>query len=332
MGSEQPPSRPFSIALASILLGLIGFLGVVAGAYLTFLGLYLTTASPAASPWSQVLKTLGAAAAPLGFGLLILSILLLLAASWLWKLRKSGGYLALSLIAVDMLLSLILYSSLGGNTAPLLALDILLYLAATVLIAAGWSSLNHQRLEEEKPTEWELQKPVEAEPQPEAKPQPRGEEAGKTGMAVLAVSILILAVLLIPLVPVKVSYTVEEPYERALDYEEVSVNLRTGFDISRGIYTVFEVRVRNIDVKPGTFTLTASLYTDQGVMGPETVREYIAPGETATLRVEFDTKLGQQVDHVSYEIEAPTIIDTRLVTKYKTVYKSLLELLLQQQD
>jgi hypothetical protein len=52
----------------------------------------------------------------------------------------------------------------------------------------------------------------------------------------------------------------------------------------------------------------------------------VAAGETKTFRAEFDTRWLQDV-RGEYSVSAPTVIDQRVVTKHKTVYKSIIEVL-----
>jgi hypothetical protein len=142
------------------------------------------------------------------------------------------------------------------------------------------------------------------------------------------IAVIIIAVLLLaPIIPVDVAYTEVESYERLAEYEVTDAKLDEGFDFTRGVYTVVEVVVKNVDKYGGTFTVTINLYTVEGLFGTKTISNYIAPGDVATFKAEFDTALGQDVKG-EYEVTAPTVIDERLVTKHKTVYKSIIELLL----
>jgi len=54
---------------------------------------------------------------------------------------------------------------------------------------------------------------------------------------------------------------------------------------------------------------------------------YIAAGAIETFKAEFDTYAGQDV-RGKYSVSPPTVIDERIVTKYKTVYKSIIEILI----
>ncbi len=158
----------------------------------------------------------------------------------------------------------------------------------------------------------------------EAKP-PKGTLRKVALPIVIVVAIVI--VLLVPMVPVQVSYTEVESYERLAEYEVVEATLTQHFDLIRGIYHRETVIVKNTDKYGGTFSVELRLYDVRGLFGRKVVSNYIAPGESKAFIAEFDTELGQDV-RGEYEVSPPTVIDQRLVTKYKTVYKSILEILL----
>jgi hypothetical protein len=138
---------------------------------------------------------------------------------------------------------------------------------------------------------------------------------------------LTAVVLLVPIIPVDVTVTEVEYYERLARYVVIDYKVYDRFDFIRGRYTVVEVVVMNVDKYGGPFTVTMNLYTDGKRYGTQTISKYIAPGEILTFKAEFDTAFGQKVVG-DYEVEAPTVIDKRLVTKHKTVYKSIIELIL----
>lgn len=163
-----------------------------------------------------------------------------------------------------------------------------------------------------------------------------GAEAKKAGMFTrskrvvvgsIVVVAVIVAVLLIPMIPVEVAYSETEPYNRLAEYQVVSATLTESWDVPRGVYHVSEITVKNIDANGGTFTVTHYLYDVNGLFGVETTAEYLSAGETKTFRAEFDTSLGQDV-RGEYTVSPPTIIDQRVVTKHKTVYKSIIEILI----
>jgi hypothetical protein len=143
------------------------------------------------------------------------------------------------------------------------------------------------------------------------------------GVAIVVVAFLLLA----PIIPVDVTYTEVESYEREAKYEVVDAKLSQGFSFSMGVYTVVKVVVKNVDKYGGTFTVTINLYTVNGLFGSKDISNYIAPGGVATFEAIFDTALGQDV-RGEYIVKAPYVIDQRLVTKHKTVYKSMFELMM----
>jgi len=155
------------------------------------------------------------------------------------------------------------------------------------------------------------------------------EEAKSAGyMKYAAVAVVaVLAILFVPMVPVEVSYSEEEPYERPARYEVLSATIKESWDLRRGVYHIFEVVVKNVDKHGGTFSVTFYLYDVHGLFGKETVTNYIGPGVTMKFSAEFDTELGQDVKG-EYTVSPPTVIDVRIVTRRRTVYRSIFELLI----
>ena len=144
----------------------------------------------------------------------------------------------------------------------------------------------------------------------------KGYKALTAGIIVVAV---IITILFIPMIPVKEAYSMTEEYEREAKYEVVSVTLK---EENESI-----VVVKNIDAYGSTFTVTHYLYDVDGLYGTKTAGEYLSAGQNKTFRAEFDTQ-GLQDVQSGYSVSAPTVIDKRVVTKYKTVYKSIIELLI----
>jgi hypothetical protein len=142
----------------------------------------------------------------------------------------------------------------------------------------------------------------------------------------IVVLVAVIAVLFIPMIPVDVAYSETEPYNRECQYEVVSATLRESWDITRGTYHISEVIVKNIDSYGGTFKVTHYLYDVNGLYDIKETSEYLAAGETKTFRAEFDTQWLQDV-RGEYSVLPPTVIDQRVVTKRKTVYKSIIEIL-----
>jgi len=144
----------------------------------------------------------------------------------------------------------------------------------------------------------------------------KGYKALTAGIIVVAV---IITILFIPMIPVKEAYSMTEEYEREAKYEVVSATLK---EENESI-----VVVKNIDAYSGTFTVTHYLYDVNGLYGTKTTGEYFSAGQNKTFRAEFDTQGLQDVDS-GYSISAPTVIDKRVVTKYKTIFKSIIEILI----
>jgi hypothetical protein len=144
------------------------------------------------------------------------------------------------------------------------------------------------------------------------------------GIVFLAV---IIVVLFIPMIPVDTTYNDTEPYDRLGTYQVVSATLTQEYELlGRGVYHRSTVVVKNIDSYGGTFTVNHYLYDVNGLFGSKTTSGYIGAGSTQNFVAEFDTSLGQDV-RAEYTVSAPTVIDQKVVTKHKTVYKSIIELL-----
>jgi len=144
------------------------------------------------------------------------------------------------------------------------------------------------------------------------------------GIVIIAV---VLVILVIPMIPVEASYNETEPYNRLATYQVVSATLNEGWDLSRGTYHTSEIVVRNTDSYGGTFTVTHRLYDVNGLYGTKTTSAFVGNGQTNTFTAQFDTQWLQDV-RGEYTVSAPTVIDNHVVTKHKTVYKSIIELLL----
>jgi len=143
-----------------------------------------------------------------------------------------------------------------------------------------------------------------------------------------AVAVLVIAILFIPMIPLREAYSETEEYERTANYEVVSVVFRemTGLPDDR-VYHLSLVIVKNIDAQGGTFMATHYLYDANGLRETRTTGEYISAGQNKTFRAEFDTQGLQDVSG-GYSVSPPVFIDRRVVTRAKTVYKSIIELLI----
>ena len=137
-------------------------------------------------------------------------------------------------------------------------------------------------------------------------------------LGIIIVALIIIAVLFIPMIPIKEAYSETEEYEREATYEVVSVTLKGSASM---------VVVKNIDAYGGTFMVTHYLYASDVTYGTKTTGEYLSAGQNKTFRAEFDTQ-GLQDVHIGYSVSAPTVIDKRVVTRHRTVYKSMIELLI----
>jgi len=129
---------------------------------------------------------------------------------------------------------------------------------------------------------------------------------------------VVITILFIPMIPARESYSETEEYEREAKHEVISVAL---------VGNESNVVVKNIDAYGGTFLVTHYLYDVGGLHRTKTTGEYLAAGDSKTFRAEFDTE-GLQDVHSGFSVSAPTVIDRRVVTRHKTVYKSIIEILI----
>lgn len=140
----------------------------------------------------------------------------------------------------------------------------------------------------------------------------------KSIVGIIIVAAIITTILFIPMIPIKEAYSETEEYEREAIHEVVSATLKGNASL---------VVVKNIDAYGGTFTVTHYLYAADVTHGTKTTGEYLSAGQNKTFRAEFDTQ-GLQDFHSGYSISTPTIIDKRVVARHRTVYKSIIELLI----
>ena len=144
------------------------------------------------------------------------------------------------------------------------------------------------------------------------------------GIVIVAV---VIVVLFVPMIPVEESYNETEPYNRLATYDVVSATLTEGWNLVIGTYHTSEIAIRNTDAYGGTFTVTHRLYDINGLYDIETTSAFIGNGEQYTFTAQFDTQWLQDV-RGEYSVYAPTVIDNQVVTKHRTVYKSIIELLI----
>lgn len=138
---------------------------------------------------------------------------------------------------------------------------------------------------------------------------------------------IILAVLFIPMIPTSEAYNVTEPYERKATYVVDDWDLTEKWSLSIGFYVQSDVIVRNTDNDGGTFKVVHKLNDIHGLFGTETDSFYLSAGASHTSTATFDTTMGQDTLG-TYSVTAPTITDEQIVTKHRTVYKSIIALLI----
>lgn len=150
------------------------------------------------------------------------------------------------------------------------------------------------------------------------------------GLSRLVATLILIAlafILFAPVIPAKETYAEPEPFKREARYEVVSSSLSTGFDLFRGFYTIFEVKIKNTDKYGGNFTVTFYLYDKEGLFGKDVESGQIGPGEERTFRAEFDTRFGQEV-RGEYKVTPPIVVDQKLHYVQRVVRKSLIQIML----
>jgi len=139
--AKPQPSRPVTLTIAAILLAVFGLLDLLSGAYFFIVGLLLAGVGVSVPIFGPIFGALSLLVLPYAVVTLILSILLMLSAYWLWNLRKSGGALAIVSVIIDMLIGLIGLAVLGVAYAPIAVLGFIINITILLLIALSWSSL-----------------------------------------------------------------------------------------------------------------------------------------------------------------------------------------------
>lgn len=155
-----------------------------------------------------------------------------------------------------------------------------------------------------------------------------GGEVKKLNYKRIIVGIIVLVIVLVVLfilIPVDTTYNETEPYNRLATYDVVSATLTEGWDLVKGTYHTSTVVLRNTDAYGGTFSVTHRLYDINGLYDIEITSAFVGSGQQYTFSTQFDTQWLQDV-RGTYFVSAPTVIDNRVVTKHKTVYKSIIEL------
>lgn len=156
----------------------------------------------------------------------------------------------------------------------------------------------------------------------------------------------------VPLVSVEKSYTEEEPYETTETYwdteqyqEDVPIDYNVLEDVivektswSLGVYMEARVKIRNTDTEGGNFDVNFQFKDVYGVQKEETKTEFIASGQTRTVKCTYDHEMGDDVlwrwgvnepyktVTKTQEVEKErTVTKVKTVTKTKTVEKTLFE-------
>lgn len=132
----------------------------------------------------------------------------------------------------------------------------------------------------------------------------------------------------IPMIPTEETYNETEPFNRLATYQVDSAAFSEELELlGRGVYHRSTIIIRNTDSYGGTFSVTHRCYDVNGLYGTKTTDGYIAAGGTQSFIAEFDTAFLQDV-RAEYSVTAPTVIDERIVTKTRTVYKSPIQMLI----
>lgn len=169
-------------------------------------------------------------------------------------------------------------------------------------------------------------------PQPEPIPSPSlpPPEKGTSQIKIIVVAVIaivvILAVLFVPFVPAKETYSEVEQYSKPAGYSVDRDEWDSGWSISKGCYCNIYIKVRNTDVRGGTFDVSVEIQDILTVVYSNSKSQYIGPGESYQFRFYYNTHC--DTDYVwSYDVDPPSIIDERVVEKERTVYKSVVQLL-----
>ncbi len=144
-------------------------------------------------------------------------------------------------------------------------------------------------------------------------------------LAIVAVLVVVI-ILFLPVVPVDVPYTIEEPFEREIRFDVLSVRLIEKWDLTHGVFHRMEVKVENVDIFPGRFDVVLELSDIDRSLGRRVDSHSLVPGETHVFSAWWDTVLGQDV-RGSYIVDTPTVTDRRLVTRYRTEHKSIIQII-----
>ena len=154
-------------------------------------------------------------------------------------------------------------------------------------------------------------------------------------LSIVAVSTAV--VLFIPIIPIDETYTTTENYNRTLRYKVISAEVDERLTFGECDYW-WEIVLQNIDVIGGTLTVTYKWketwrpYTCERpgdcIWATRDESQYLESGETWTFRFEFNSEwLEPVVADQQYSISVPIVADTREVTRHRTHYRSIIDIL-----
>jgi hypothetical protein len=149
---------------------------------------------------------------------------------------------------------------------------------------------------------------------------------GKWQVLTIVAVVVGVIILFLPVVPVDVPYTTEEPFEREMRYVVLRVDLIEDWHLVYGVFHRMEVEIENVDVFPGRFDVVFELWDIDRSLGGYIDSHSLMPGETHVFSAWWDTDLGQDV-RGNYIVTPSTVIDRRLVTRYRTEYKSIFQII-----
>lgn len=155
----------------------------------------------------------------------------------------------------------------------------------------------------------------------------------KIALAII-VAVVTCFLLFAPIIPVSVEYKETEPVEVPVEYEYSAEWGSTLLGLDWELYC--EVVVENVDDEGGPFTVTVYFYDGDNLAYKDSDTKYIAPGQEATFTL-YSSGLSYSTDwetryHVTVDIDPPKKIEYRVVSRYKTKYISLIQLLFQQES
>ena len=152
----------------------------------------------------------------------------------------------------------------------------------------------------------------------------------KAHKIIISTLLMLILSLLIP-VPFTEYYTETETYEREYKYK-VHVERWTGSTFLCRYYIV-NGTIQNLENRSGEFELY--VYVGRFVEGKFEIYDsksldiYLEPNQTEEFEVYLYTSLDVPICNPSYDIDPPTVLDTRQVNKSRTIYKTVIQLVLE---